>query len=105
MESTYGDHDHRSLTETAAEAREVIKKAIEAGGKILVPVFAVGRTQILLYLLAGAFQRGMLTPFPIYIDSPMAIGTPSCSVSPDGKWLIYSTEDDAGSDLVLLEFR
>jgi len=73
MESTYGDHDHRSLIETAVEAREVIKKAISAGGKILVPVFAVGRTQILLYLLAGAFQRGMLTPFPIYIDSPMAI--------------------------------
>jgi Cft2 family RNA processing exonuclease len=41
--------------------------------KILVPVFAVGRTQLLLYLLAGAFQRGTLSPFPIYIDSPMAI--------------------------------
>jgi metallo-beta-lactamase family protein len=73
MESTYGDHDHRSLHETAIETREVIKKAIAANGKILVPVFAVGRTQLLMYLLAGAFQRGMLTPFPIYIDSPMAI--------------------------------
>jgi metallo-beta-lactamase family protein len=51
----------------------VVKKAVEAGAKILVPVFAVGRTQLLLYLLAGAFQRGMLSPFPIYIDSPMAI--------------------------------
>jgi metallo-beta-lactamase family protein len=55
------------------EAREVVKKAVRAGGKILVPVFAVGRTQLLLYLLAGAFKRGTLTPFPIYIDSPMAI--------------------------------
>jgi metallo-beta-lactamase family protein len=73
MESTYGDHDHRSLHETAMETREVVKKAAEAGGKILVPVFAVGRTQLLLYLLAGAFQRGTLSPFPIYIDSPMAI--------------------------------
>jgi metallo-beta-lactamase family protein len=73
MESTYGDRDHRSLTETAVETREVIAKAIAAGGKILVPVFAVGRTQLLLYLLAGAFQRGTLAPFPIYIDSPMAI--------------------------------
>jgi metallo-beta-lactamase family protein len=51
----------------------VIKKAVEAGGKILVPVFAVGRTQLLLYLLAGAFKRGKLSPFPVYIDSPMAI--------------------------------
>jgi metallo-beta-lactamase family protein len=73
MESTYGDRDHRSLKETALETREVVKKAVEAGGKILVPVFAVGRAQLLLYLLAGALQRGTLPPFPIYIDSPMAI--------------------------------
>jgi metallo-beta-lactamase family protein len=73
MESTYGDRDHRSLQETAIQTREVLKKAVEAGGKILVPTFAVGRTQLLLYLLAGSFQRGMLPPFPIYIDSPMAI--------------------------------
>jgi metallo-beta-lactamase family protein len=73
MESTYGDKDHPSLHETAVEARKVVKKAVDSGGKILVPVFAVGRTQLLLYLLAGAFKRGTLTPFPIYIDSPMAI--------------------------------
>jgi metallo-beta-lactamase family protein len=73
MESTYGDRDHRSLEETAAATREVVKKALESGGKILVPVFAVGRTQLLMYLLAGAFQRGTLSPFPIFIDSPMAI--------------------------------
>jgi metallo-beta-lactamase family protein len=73
MESTYGDRDHPSLNETAVAARQVVKKAVESGAKILVPVFAVGRTQLLLYLLAGAFQRGTLPPFPIYIDSPMAI--------------------------------
>lgn len=73
MESTYGDRDHKSLKDTAVETREVIKKAVEENSKILVPVFAVGRTQLLLYLLAGAFQRGMLPHFPIYIDSPMAI--------------------------------
>jgi metallo-beta-lactamase family protein len=73
MESTYGDRDHRSLKETAIEAREVVKKTVQGGGRILVPVFAVGRTQLLLYLLAGAFKRGTLPTFPIYIDSPMAI--------------------------------
>ena len=73
MESTYGDRDHRSLKDTAIETREVVKKAVQARGKILVPVFAVGRTQLLLYLLAGAFKRGTLPSFPIYIDSPMAI--------------------------------
>jgi len=73
METTYGDRLHASLQETAKETRDVIRKAVEAKGKILVPVFAVGRTQLLLYLLAGAFERKALPAFPIYIDSPMAI--------------------------------
>jgi metallo-beta-lactamase family protein len=73
MESTYGDRDHRSLHETAGQTREVIRKAVEAEGKILVPVFAIGRTQLLLYLLAGAFKRKALPRFPVYVDSPMAI--------------------------------
>jgi metallo-beta-lactamase family protein len=74
MESTYGDRNHRSLSETATEGREIIARAIENNAKILVPVFAVGRTQLLLYLLAGAFRRKTLPKFPIYLDSPMAIG-------------------------------
>jgi metallo-beta-lactamase family protein len=73
MESTYGDRDHQSLEKTAVETCAVVRKAVEAGGRILVPTFAVGRTQLLLYLLAGAFKRGTLSPFPIFIDSPMAI--------------------------------
>jgi len=73
MESTYGDRNHRSLHETAIEGRKIIARAIENKAKILVPVFAVGRTQLLLYLLAGAFSRKTLPKFPIYLDSPMAI--------------------------------
>lgn len=73
MESTYGDRNHRSLHDTAIEGRQIIARAIENQAKILVPVFAVGRTQLLLYLLAGAFRRKTLPPFPIYLDSPMAI--------------------------------
>jgi metallo-beta-lactamase family protein len=73
MESTYGNKDHPSLAETAAEARELIGRTIEAGGRVLVPSFAVARTQILLYLLAGAFKKKLLEPFPIYLDSPMGI--------------------------------
>jgi metallo-beta-lactamase family protein len=73
MESTYGDRDHKSLEQTAIEGRKIIAKAIENKGKILVPAFAIGRTQLLIYLLAGAFKRKTLTPFPIFVDSPMAI--------------------------------
>ncbi len=73
MESTYGDRNHRSMHDTAMEGREIIAKAIDNKAKVLVPVFAVGRTQLLLYLLAGAFKRKTLPPFPIFLDSPMAI--------------------------------
>jgi metallo-beta-lactamase family protein len=73
MESTYGNRNHRSLHETAIEIRNVIAKAVAARGKILMPTFAIGRTQLIMYLLAGAFSRGTLPQFPVYIDSPMAI--------------------------------
>jgi metallo-beta-lactamase family protein len=73
MEATYGDRDHKSLQETAIEAREAIRATVEGGGRVLVPTFAIGRTQLLLLLLAGAFKRKTLKPFPIFIDSPMAI--------------------------------
>jgi metallo-beta-lactamase family protein len=73
MESTYGGRNHRSLEETAIEAREIIRRAVAAKAKMLVPVFAIGRTQLLLYLLAGAFRRKTLPRFPIYVDSPMAV--------------------------------
>ena len=73
MESTYGDRNHRSMHDTAIEGREIIARAIENKAKVLVPVFAVGRTQLLLYLLAGAFKRKTLPRFPIFLDSPMAV--------------------------------
>jgi metallo-beta-lactamase family protein len=73
MESTYGDRNHRSLHETAIEARKIVAKAIEARAKIFVPVFAVGRTQLMLYLLAAAFRNRTLPRFPVYLDSPLAI--------------------------------
>jgi metallo-beta-lactamase family protein len=73
MESTYGDKEHPSLAQTAVEAREAVRETVARGGRVLIPVFAVGRSQLLLYLLAGAFRRKTLKPFPIFLDSPMAI--------------------------------
>jgi metallo-beta-lactamase family protein len=73
MESTYGDHDHRSLEETLLEGKEIVQKAIEQKGIILVPSFAIGRSQQLLYYMARAVYRGNLAGIPVYLDSPMAI--------------------------------
>jgi metallo-beta-lactamase family protein len=73
MESTYGDRDHRSLRETLKEGRDLIEKAIDLKGKILVPSFAIGRSQQLLYYMARAVHRGNLPEIPVYLDSPMAV--------------------------------
>jgi metallo-beta-lactamase family protein len=73
LESTYGDRNHRSLEETVKEFEDLIKAAVARKGKVLIPTFAVGRTQELLYYLATMFRKGLVEPFPIYLDSPMAI--------------------------------
>jgi metallo-beta-lactamase family protein len=73
MESTYGDRDHKSLDLTLVEAKNIILKAVESKGKILVPSFAVGRAQQLLYYLARSIHWGNLPEIPVYLDSPMAL--------------------------------
>jgi metallo-beta-lactamase family protein len=73
MESTYGDREHRPIEETFKEYETIVKEAIERGGKILIPTFAVGRAQLLLYYLAIMFRHHGLPRFPVYLDSPMAI--------------------------------
>jgi len=73
MESTYGDRNHRSLDDTVREFEDIIGRALPRKGKILVPTFAIGRTQQILYHLAVAFRRQTLPKFPVYLDSPMAV--------------------------------
>lgn len=73
LESTYGDRNHRSYSDTVAEFEDLVKRATEARGKILVPTFAIGRAQQMLYHLAIMFHRGVVKPFHVYLDSPMAI--------------------------------
>jgi metallo-beta-lactamase family protein len=52
---------------------DIINKACESGGKMLVPTFAVGRAQQLIYHLADMFHSKKIPPFPVYMDSPMAL--------------------------------
>jgi metallo-beta-lactamase family protein len=73
LESTYGDRDHRSFRDSVAELAETVRTAVERNGKILVPTFAVGRAQLLVALLAWLFRKKEVKPFPVYLDSPMAI--------------------------------
>jgi metallo-beta-lactamase family protein len=73
LESTYGDHDHRPFTETVDEFVTIVRDTVEKRGKILVPTFAVGRAQLLTSLLAWMFRTKKVRPFPVFLDSPMAI--------------------------------
>jgi metallo-beta-lactamase family protein len=73
LESTYGNRDHRPLAETVAEFAGLITQAALNHSKILVPAFAVGRTQDILYHLAALVRAGSVPSIPIYLDSPLAI--------------------------------
>ena len=72
MESTYGDRDHPPLEETLDEGEAIVRRAVARKGKILVPAFAIGRSQQLMYHMAALFSSGTIEPFPVYVDSPMA---------------------------------
>jgi metallo-beta-lactamase family protein len=73
LESTYGNRIHRTFDASKAELLEAIEYATSRGEKIMIPAFAVERTQEILYVL-GEFEReGRLPDIPIYLDSPLAI--------------------------------
>ncbi len=73
LESTYGDRDHRSMGDTVTEFQRIIHDSVWAKEKILIPAFAMGRTQQILYYLAELFRRGTVPRVPVFLDSPMAI--------------------------------
>lgn len=73
LESTYGDRDHRPYEDTVREFTRIVTEAVASKGKILVPTFAVGRSQQILYHLGIMFLQKQVKPFPVYLDSPMAI--------------------------------
>lgn len=71
MESTYGDRLHRSDGEPENELAGILQEARRTGGNVIIPAFAVGRTQELLYFLRDIFiKRGF--SMPVYVDSPLA---------------------------------
>jgi metallo-beta-lactamase family protein len=73
LESTYGDRQHRPYAQTVAEFERIVKQVVKSRGKILVPTFAIGRSQQMLYHLAIMFLRKDIPPFPVFLDSPMAL--------------------------------
>lgn len=72
VESTYGDRLHKTLADTEAELIEVVSNTLSSHGNIIIPAFAVGRTQEILFLLIDLVRRNELPHLSIWVDSPMA---------------------------------
>ena len=72
LESTYGDRDHRPMENTIDEFSAILDTAMQKGGNVYIPSFAVGRTQDLLYRLGRFHREGRLPQQKIFLDSPMA---------------------------------
>jgi len=72
LESTYGNRLHKNLEESIKELIQAIKDTFQKGGNVIIPSFAVGRTQELLYILNRSVRQGLLQPINVYLDSPLA---------------------------------
>ncbi len=73
MESTYGGREHEAPPGMGDHVAQIIRDAQKRGGKILIPAFAVERTQQVLYVLHDLFVRGEIPEVPVYVDSPLAV--------------------------------
>ena len=74
VESTYGDRNHKSLADTLEEFAAALNETLATGkGNVVIPAFAVGRTQEILYFIAKIADQGRIGPLAVYVDSPMAL--------------------------------
>lgn len=73
MEGTYGNRNHRSMADTVAQFAEILADAWKKGGNVLIPSFAVARTQEILFHLGKLYHDGKLDNWQVFLDSPMAI--------------------------------
>jgi metallo-beta-lactamase family protein len=75
MECTYGDKPHREPAEAFQKFNEVVLRTLQRGGKVIIPAFAVGRTQELVFDLNEMITNGSLPRVPVFVDSPLAVNT------------------------------
>jgi metallo-beta-lactamase family protein len=74
MESTYGNRDHEPITDARESLGRIIRETAARGGRVIIPAFAVGRVQELVYDLHALARASAIPTIPIYIDSPLATG-------------------------------
>lgn len=98
MESTYGDRNHEKSEDYTVDLAKIIDDTLSKGGNVVIPSFAVGRTQELLYFIREIKERGLVPSspnFPVYVDSPLA--TKATKIY-DGDLSIYA--DELASEII-----
>ncbi len=73
IESTYADTDHQSVDDAERKLGEIVREVAARGGKLLIPAFALGRIQEIVYSLHTLFRRGEIPQIAIYVDSPLGV--------------------------------
>lgn len=99
IESTYGDREHPPIVSIKDELAQIVNDVADRGGRIVIPAFAVGRTQELVYHLHELVHEGRIPELPIYVDSPLALNAtevfrthPEC-YDRETRELIFNTGD------------
>jgi metallo-beta-lactamase family protein len=102
-ESTYGDRLHKPTEDVEEELASLIRETASEGGKIIIPSFAVGRTQLLVYILHKLFNQARIPDLPVFVDSPLAVNAteifrrhPDCLDRETHRIFIESEEDPFG---------
>lgn len=75
IESTYGNRKHEPVQDAEQRMGELVRETAARGGRVLIPAFAVGRTQEIVYALHTLYRNGKIPRIPIYVDSPLAVDT------------------------------
>ena len=103
MESTYGNRIHTHSEEVEEEVAKVVREVFDRKGKIIIPAFAVGRTQLLVYVLHKLFDQNRIPEMPIYVDSPLAVNAtkvfrdhPECFDRETNRIFLESGDDPFG---------
>lgn len=107
IESTYGGRLHDDIQKAKAKLKSVVEKTIQKGGKVIIPTFALERTQEVVYYLNELIREGDLPSIPIYVDSPLASNLteifrshPECLDEPS-RAMLEKGEDPFGAERVV----
>jgi metallo-beta-lactamase family protein len=109
MESTYGGREHTLPTGASDAFADMLNEALSRRGKVMIPAFAVERTQAILYIIHQLFRAGKVQPVPVYVDSPLAVNAteifrihPECFNETVYKFLFDETDPFQFPDLHLI---